>query len=107
MSKVSEVSYEVLTTVKKTFVGKTLRAYVFTAQIVVNGITYPVKSQIPASNIKTDEELKSAIVARMDELKATYEKKVSKVNEHEKHTEPVVLPATGVFKDVLSATAGL
>lgn len=103
----ADVSYEILTEVKKTFLGKTLRTYVFEGQIIADGVIYPAKGQIPAGNIKTDEQVKVAVVAEMDKIKATYEKKLARAEASKTGKSPVILAETGVFKDTLSTEAEL
>jgi len=71
------VSYEILTTVRKAFYGRTLRAYVFLAQIIIKDMTehnfaqlklpvrgdmvvIPLKGHIPTRKEKTPTALKIA-----------------------------------------------
>lgn len=104
----------------KTFVGKQLRAYVFTAQIIIKEMTerdfvrlgipvkgtvatFPAKEYLPTSKEKTDIALKTAITQRMNQIKAQYEKKLVA----NPAREPVKLTATGNYKDTLSTLTEL
>jgi len=110
------VSYEILTTVRKAFYGRTLRAYVFLAQIIIKDMTehnfaqlklpvrgdmvvIPLKGHIPTRKEKTPTALKIAISTKMNLEKAKYEKLLKIVPDER---ADVVLTATGNYVNKLS-----
>ena len=112
----AKVNYEILTTVGKAYFGKTLRSYVFKAQIIIEDMTplnyaqlripptgtttiIPLKEHIPARKEKTAMALKIAITKRMNAVKARYEKLLRPVPNQKK---AVVLRASGNYKDKLT-----
>jgi len=96
------ITYEIDTTVRKSFYHKTLRAYVFEAVLVIDGVKYPYRDNIPADKVWTEQELKVAIIKRMDAVVARYQKKLARADE-EPEKRPVKVEADAVFKDNLSA----
>lgn len=107
------VSYEILTKVRKAYFGKTLRSYVFCAQIIikdmtphnfaqlklpVNGTTavIPIKGHVPTRKEKTAMALKIAITKKMNAIKAKYEKLLKPSD-----SKTVILKASGNYKDKL------
>lgn len=110
------VSYEILTEVKKAYFGKTLRSYVFEAQVIITGMTEHnfaqlrippigttaiilIKEHIPARKEKTPMALKIALTKRMNAIKARYEKLLKPVPADR---QIVTLTASGNYKDKLS-----
>ena len=110
------VSYEVLTKVKKTYYGKSLRAYTFEARILISDMTahnfaqlkmpysggksanISIVGHIPAKKPKTATALKSAITKKMKAEKAKYEKLLRPVPTDR---QAVTLKAGGNYKDIM------
>lgn len=111
------VSYEILTEVRKAYFGKALRSYVFDGQIIIKNMTehnfaqlrlpingttaiIPIKGHIPTKKEKTAMALKIAITKRMNAEKAKYEKLLKLVPADRQN---VILVASGNYKDKLTA----
>lgn len=111
-----KVRYEILTEVKKAYFGKTLRSYVFEAQIIIEGMKphnfaqlrlpvkgttaiVQVKGHIPTRKEKTAMALKIAITKRMNAEKAKYEKLLKPIPTERRM---VKLTALGNYKDKLT-----
>jgi len=114
----AEVSYEILTRVRKSFHGKTLRAYVVNAQIIVRQMTehnfkqlgipakgtvalFPANEHIPVKKELTPTALKTAITKRMTAVKKRFEKKL------QPEKAAVTLTAGGNYKNKLTTITEL
>ena len=116
------VSYEILTTVKKSFHHKKLRGYVFFAQIIVTGMkernfhqievpynggsvaVIPMKLHIQTTTTYSKAQLKTQITARMEEAKTRYEGLLVPVPTKK---AAVNLVAAGSYKNTLTKVEDL